>query len=130
MQEFVLEKCKIVLNGNDILTKEEIFVSEPVSRIMKEKWLSTKYRIYQKPVNVQANLTSEEWKSILSTLHKPAENKFVPKNTQSIIKRSQSINTFPKSISFPENQMINLYHLLDHVYLKPNTVINIVFKIR
>ena len=63
-------------------------------------------------------------------LYKPAQNKFVPKNTKPKAKKIKAQNDEPRETTFGEEKMIKLYHQLDHVYLKPNTVINIILRIR
>ena len=53
MEEFTLSKCKIVLNGNNLLDAKEIGLPDPISKQKKEKWIGAKYRIYKKPNNLE-----------------------------------------------------------------------------
>ena len=46
LTEFSYEKCKIALIGNDIHTREDIFLPEAISEQKKEPKFYSTYRIY------------------------------------------------------------------------------------
>ena len=129
MSEFVLGKCKIVLNGNNLLERADIDLPAPLSEERKEKYLFTKYRIYEKPVNIKQVFEPSELLDITSTIHAPKKNRFVPASTKAVAETYKNQNLPPSKINFGDNT-VHLYHSLDYVYHKPNTVINVVFRIR
>ena len=80
--------------------------------------------------DLKAEFTDEEWKAATDLISMPQKNRFVPEDTSTIVKPEQRLkhNKVPKEIKWKEG--VNLYHVLDHVYLKPSTIINILLRIK
>ena len=68
----------------------------------------------------------------MSRIHKPNKNKFVPESIETIVKPEERLpkNLKPNRINIDYSHKIVLYHLLDRVYLKPRTSIDIVLRLR
>ena len=65
-------------------------------------------------------------------MKKPGKNRFMPENTDTIVKNEerQQNNGRPKLNQFYGGNKIDLYYLLDKVYLKPRTSIDIILRIK
>ena len=118
------ENCKILLVGKNILENEEIAeqLGDPISEVKKEKWMSVKYRLYEKPVNPRSACADEEWNATVAEMTKPSKNRFVPEKMGTIVKEQdkKQKNEHPKRIKVgDERKKIDLFYLLDQVHLKP-----------
>ena len=51
LADFTLEKCKVVLCGNELFdqNKYSVKLTEPISQLKKDKWFGTKYQLYNRP---------------------------------------------------------------------------------
>ena len=75
--------------------------------------------------------TEEEWQDVINKFKKPPKNRFVPdvpEGLKIIAKEELKKNKTPTEIRLSSTH--TLYHMLDQVYHKPNTCINIVLRIR
>jgi len=75
-KEFSYENCKVLLNGNDLLSKRNNLVkTEPISEMLTEEYFHTKYRRYTKPTNpLNAFEKMEEWGSLVGRMKQPKKN--------------------------------------------------------
>ena len=50
--EFSYERCYVILQGNDLLTRKDIELPSALSKTLKEKRFSSKYRMHEKPTKL------------------------------------------------------------------------------
>ena len=130
--ELTYESCKVALYGNDLLTREDISMMRPLSEVKKEVKFSSKYRMHEKPSSeeLKAEFESEDWDAAIKMLQEPKANPFVPEDISTIVnpKKRERKNADPNAFEIAKG--VNLYHQLDHVYLKPKTIIDIFLRIK
>ena len=147
--QFTIEKCKVILLGNDLLKedKSKVKLPEAISEVKTEEWFGITYQLFKRPdaADLKASFEGSEWKESISMFKKLEKNKFVPTDVSIVAKNRKIENDDPELIhpdlnyAYPtEESKINsnmlgryrLYHLTDHVYLKPKTFIDIILRIR
>ena len=100
-----------------------------LSGIKKDPYFNAKYKLYQRPPNPSKSLTPEEWKEVHKMITRPGKNKYVPENVDIVYKgEKKCINECPTMYNFGEEY--TLYHSIDKVYLKPQTTVDILLRIR
>ena len=77
--EFSYEKCKVILQGNDIFEKQDILPT-PIGKQLKEKHFKTIYHLYEKPDNINNSFTTKDWKAAIKNLAQPTKNRFIPED--------------------------------------------------
>ena len=68
-----------------MLTTIDAEKSKVISEERKDPYFTTKYKVYEKPVNLREIFTDEEWSTATGMFHKPQKNKFVPENTSTLV---------------------------------------------
>ena len=96
----------------------------------QDPFFNARYIMYQKPADPKEAFTEEEWNETVSLLYPPKKNKYVPENVETITKPDEkvSVNNSPELVEI--DPKFHLYHSIDKVYLKPLTVVNIMFRVR
>ena len=66
LAEFTIDKCKIVLQGNQLFdaSKSSVELPEPISKKPEvDKWFGTKFRLYKKPEaeDLKETFETNEW---------------------------------------------------------------------
>ena len=112
-------------------TRNHFVKEEPLGEQLKEPWFNTKYRRYNKPANPRDSFTEDEWNQFIKCLKEPRKNAYVPEKVSTIVsaKDRKARNSPPILISLDKDEKFSLYYLLDHVYLKPLTCIEISLRI-
>ena len=88
--------------------------------------------MYAKPANPREFFTEEEWSTAIAMLAKPKKNTFVPDDTSTLVSTEdqQQKNDKPTEIQLTDDDSVLLYHLVDHVYLKPKSFLDVLLRIR
>ena len=99
------EKCMVVVGGQDVLKNEELAekLGEPSTEDKREKWTTAQYRLYPKPADPKKAFEAEgaeDWEETQAKMKKPGKNRFMPENTDTIVKNKerQQNNGRPKLI--------------------------------
>ena len=136
LAQFTLDKCKLVLMAPGLLTEQcNVELPKAISVQKVEEWFLTKYQLFKKPSasELAASFDEDERKSSIGLFTKPAKNEFVPQDFTIIAKERKTHNETPKLITLQDKEECKiahrLYHLTDHMYLKPKTVIDIILRI-
>ena len=122
LSEFTYEKCKVTLIGNGILTRKDVVLPKSLKANSTEPRFGAKYRLHTKPILPKEN-TRE--------LKRPEKNKFIPDKTSVIVSKAdiKLKNDEPALVSTYQSGAVQLYHVLDHVYLKSQSSIVITLRI-
>ena len=109
--------AKVVLCAKDIVKTSEV---------SKDAWFKTAYKVVEKPTDFTADDLSLLQ---LVDMHVPHTNRFIPTNVATIIstKDKQKKNPAPSKIELGDNA--TLWVLIDQVYLKPRSSIEIMLAV-
>ncbi len=124
--ELTFEKCKIVLNGNDLLNRTDVKLPNKIRDMQRETFFNAKFRTHEKPADLKKHLNPDDCKG----LTRPSKNKYVPENTEPITKIGNKKQVNPSPITHEFSKKFHLYCNVDQVYLKPLTSVNLLLRIR
>ena len=126
--EMSFSRAKVVLAGKNLLSREEITgqLGEALGPQIKDKWFKTTHRLYRRP-----DTALQEDPAGLK-LHVPQANRFIPENFNTLVSQADSKkkNDAPKRVELiTGDDRADLFVLVDHVYLKPKTRLDLALNI-